>query len=177
MPFLNRYEKVLCENRGNQTIKPNLARHKKSVSVGKLYCTQCPNFSTRSQNDLNYHYAKNQSASKPDVTYMCKLFYQEFPGFYVLHQHKNTQHGRQMGFGAGNTDVKDIVGDVDDQRLREELETCKHFLTKTEMMNGRHRVFSFAMSSFDMSLLNNKLDYVFKELKCPANLTFHLYSF
>ena len=36
------------------------------------------------------------------------------------------------------------------------------------MENGRHRVFNFAMSSFDISLLNDKLDYVFKELKCAA---------
>ena len=66
------------------------------------------------------------------------------------------------------------MGDVDDQNLREELESCKHFLTDTEMENGRHRVFSFAMSSFDMSLLNDKLHYVFKELKCDAkvNLAF-----
>ena len=47
-------------------------------------------------------------------------------------------------------------------------------LTDTEMENGRHRVFDFAMSSFDMSLLKDKLDYVFKELKCAAkvNLAF-----
>ena len=66
------------------------------------------------------------------------------------------------------------MGDVDDQSLREELESCKHFLTDTEMENGRHRNFNFAMSSFDMSLLNDKLDYVFKELKCAAkvNLAF-----
>ena len=66
------------------------------------------------------------------------------------------------------------MGDVDDQSLREELESCKHFLTDTEMENGRHSVFNFAMSSFDMSLLNDKLDYVFKELTCAAkvNLAF-----
>ena len=66
------------------------------------------------------------------------------------------------------------MGDVDDQSLREELESCKHFLTDTEMENGRHRVFNYAMSSFDMSLLNDKLDYVFKGLKCAAkvNLAF-----
>ena len=75
-----------------------------------------------------------------------------------------------MGFGASNSDVEDIVGDIDDQRLREELESCKHFLTDTEMENGRHRVFKFAMSSFDMSLLNDKLDYVFKELECAAKV-------
>ena len=42
------------------------------------------------------------------------------------------------------------------------------------MEKGRHRVFNFAMSSFDVSLLNDKLDYVFKELKCAAkvNLAF-----
>ena len=81
-----------------------------------------------------------------------------------------------MGFGASNIDVDDAVQDVDDQSLREELRSCKHFLTDTETENGRHRVFNFAMSSFDMSLLNNNLDYVFKELKCAAkvNLAFGL---
>ena len=81
-----------------------------------------------------------------------------------------------MGFGASNIDVEDIVGDVDDQSLREELESCRHFLTDTEMENGRHGVFNFAMSSFDMSLLNDKVDYVFRELKCAAkvNLAFGL---
>ena len=70
--------------------------------------------------------------------------------------------------------MEDVVGDVDDQSLREELESCKHFLTDTEMENGRHRVFNFAMSSFDISLLNDKLDYVFNELKFAAkvNLAF-----
>ena len=66
------------------------------------------------------------------------------------------------------------MGDVDDQSLREEPESCKHFLTDTEMENGRHRSFNFAMSSFDMILLNDKLDYVFKELRSAAkvNLAF-----
>ena len=70
-----------------------------------------------------------------------------------------------------NIDVEDIVGDVDDQGLREELDSCKHFLTDTEMENGRHRAFNFGMSSFDMSLLIDKLDYVFKELKYAAKVT------
>ena len=75
-----------------------------------------------------------------------------------------------MGFRASNIYVEDIVGDVDDQSLREELESCKHFLTVTEMENGRHRVLNFAMSSLKMSLLNDKLDYVFKELKWAAKV-------
>ena len=66
--------------------------------------------------------------------------------------------------------MEDIVGDVEDQKLREKLESCKHSLTDTEMENGRHRVFNFAMSSFNISLLNDKLNYVFKELKCAAKV-------
>ena len=108
------------------------------------------------------------------MTYKCKLCHAEFSGFYALCQHKNIQHGTQFGFGVNNIDVEDIVGDVDNQSLREELESCKHFLTDTEMDNGRHGAFNFAMSSFVMSLLNDKLDYVVKELKCAAkvNLAF-----
>ena len=63
------------------------------------------------------------------------------------------------------------MGDVDDQRLKEQLESCRHFLTVTEIENGKHRVFNFVMSSFDIFLLNDKLDYVFKELKCAAKVS------
>ena len=60
--------------------------------------------------------------------------------------------------------------DADDQSLREKLESCKHFSTDTEMHTTSHRVFNLAMSSFDMTLLNDKLDYVFTELKCAAKV-------
>ena len=135
-----------------------------------MYCPKCPNFCTKSNDDLNYHFVKKRSVPRPSITYNCELCYAEFPGFYALRQHKNTQHGTQVGFGVSNIDVEDIVGDVDDQSLPEELASCKHFLTDTEMENGRHRVFNFAMSSFDISLLNDKLYYVFKELRCAAKV-------
>ena len=81
MPSLYRYEKVECENCGTQTTKLNLERHKKSCSVGTLFCTQCHNFCTKSQIDLIYHIAVKHSAQKLDDTFKCKLCYQEFPGF------------------------------------------------------------------------------------------------
>ena len=124
MPSLNRNEKVTCDNCGTQTTKLNLARHKKWCSVGTMYCTQCPNFSAQSQSDLYYHIAKKHSAPKPDVTFKCKLCYQEFPEFYSLRQPRNTQQGTQTGLRASNIEVVEIVGDVDDQRLREDLESC-----------------------------------------------------
>ena len=123
MSSLNRYEKVICENPGTQTTKLNLARHKKSCSAGTLHCSQCPNFFTKSQNALNYRIAKKHSVPKPDITFKCKLCHAEFPGFYALRQQRNTQHGPKMGFGANNFDVEEILGDVDDQSLREELES------------------------------------------------------
>ena len=137
MPSLNRNEKIACENCGTQTTKLNLARHKKKCSVGTLYCTQSPSFSTKSQSDLDYQIDKKRSAPKLDVNFKCKLCHAEVPGFLALRHHKNTQHGTQIGFGANTIDVEDIVGDDDDQSLREKLKSCKHFLTYTEIENGR----------------------------------------
>ena len=170
MHALDRNVKVTCENCGISVTKQKTSRHKSRCSGGTLYCPKCPNFSTKSRNDLNYHYATKHSFPTPSITYKCQLCHTELTGFYALRQHKNTQHGTKIGFGPSDNNVEDIVGDVDDQSLREELESCKHFLTDTEMENGRHRVFNFAMSSFDMSMLNDKLVYVFKELKCAAKV-------
>ena len=174
MPALDRNVKVTCGDCGTSVTKYNLSRHKSRCSGGAFYCPKCPNFSTKSRDDLIYHFGKKRSVPRPTITYKCKLCHAEFPGFYALRQHKNTQHGTQIGFEANNIDVEDIVGAVDDQSLREELESCKHFFTDTEMENGRHRVFIFAMSSFDEYLLNDKLDYVFKELKCAAKFNLAL---
>ena len=127
MPSFNRNEKVTCENCGVQITKNNLARHKKSCSAGTLYCSKCPNFSTKSRDDLNYHIAKQHSAAGPSKSYKCNLCNTDFPGLYAVRQHKSTQHGTQIGFRAKNIDVEDIVGDVNDQSLREELQSCRHF--------------------------------------------------
>ena len=141
MPFLYRYEKVICETCGTQTTKLNTARHNKRCSVGTLYCTQCPNFSTKSQNDLNYLIAKKHSAPKPDFTFKCKLCYQEVPWFYALRQHRNTQHGMQIGSGTKYVDVEHILGDVEDHSLREELRSCQLFLVDSELERARHPSF------------------------------------
>ena len=170
MPALDRNVQVSCGHCGTSVTKKNLSRHKLRCSSGILYCPKCPSFSTFSRDDLKYHSAKEHSVPRPSIIYKCKLCHAEFAGFYALRQHKNTQHGTQIGFGASKINVEDIVGDVDDQSLREELESCKHFLSDTELENGRHKVFNFAMSSFDISLLNDKLDYVFKVLKCAAKI-------
>ena len=174
MPSLNRNEKVTCENCGVEVTKLNLARHKKRCSAGTLYCIQCPNFSTLSQNVLNYDIAKKHSAAGPSQTYKCKLCHAESPGFNALRQHKITQHGRQIGFGVSNIDVEDIVGDVDNQSLREELQSCRHFLVVSEIQKERHSVFNFGVNNLTAQVIEEKLDRVLDKLKCVAKLNLAL---
>ena len=121
MHALDRNVEYSCENCGTSLTKKHLSRHNLSCSSGTMYCPKCPNFSTKTRDDLNYHIAKKHSVPRPSITYSCKLCHAEFPGFYALRQHKNSQHGTQIGFGASSIDVEDIVGNVNDQSLREEL--------------------------------------------------------
>ena len=125
-------------------------------------------FFTKSRDDLNYHIAKQHNTAGPSITYNCKLCHAEFPGFYALRQHKNTQHGTQNRFGASNIDVEDVVGDVDDQSLREELQSCRHFLVHSEIQKGRHSVFNFAVNNLTAPVMEEKLDRVLDQLKCVA---------
>ena len=170
MPALDRNVKVTCENCGTSVTKYHLSRHKSRCSVGTLYCSKCPNSSTKSKDDLNYHIAKQHSAAGPSKTYKCKMCNAEFPGFYALRQHKNTQHGTQIGLGASNIDVEDIVGDVDNQSLREELPSCRHFLVDSEIQKGRHSVFNFAVNNLRAPVIEEKLDCVLDKLMCVAKL-------
>ena len=124
MPALDRNVKVTCGDCGTSVTKFNLSRHELRCSGGAFYCPKCPNFSTKSRDGLNYHIVKKRSVPGPSITYKCKLCHAEFLGFYALRQHKSTQHGTQIGFGANNIDMEDIVEAVDDQSLREELESC-----------------------------------------------------
>ena len=59
---------------------------------------------------------------------------------------------------------------IDIESLKEELQTWKRFLVDSEVKNGRHRVFSFAMEKLDAHTLSPKLDTVFEKLNCAAKL-------
>ena len=174
MPSLIRKEKITCKNCGTQTTRNNIVCHKKRSSVGTPYWTQCPNFSTKSLKDLNYHTAKKHSAPKLNVTFKCKLYYQDFPGIYTLRRHRNNQHGTQIGSGTKDVDVEHIVGDVEDHMLREELRSCQHFLVDTELERARHKVFKYAVETLNETMVNDKLDHPFNNWKVAAkvNLVF-----
>ena len=96
-----------------QTTRNNIVRHKKKCPVGTLFCNHCPILSAKSQKDLIYHIVKKHSASNFEVNSKCNFCYQEFPGSYALRQHRNTQHGMQIGSGTRDVDVEHIMGDVE----------------------------------------------------------------
>ena len=87
--------------------------------------------------DLNYHIAKKNSAPNLDVTFKCKLCYRKFPGFYALRQHRNTQHGMQIGSRTRDVNLEHIVGNVEDHSLREELRSCQLFMVDSELERTR----------------------------------------
>ena len=177
MSSLIRKQKVTSENCGTQTTRNNTVRHKKSCSAGTFSCTHCPNFSTKTRSDLNYHTAKKHSTPKPDITFKCKLCYQEFPGFYALRQHRNTQHGMQIGSGTRDVNLEHIVGGFEDHSLREELRSCQHFLVHSELERTRHKVFNFTVETLNETIENEKLDHFFNNLKYAAKVNLALVSF
>ena len=170
MPALDRNAKVTCDNCGTLVSKQNVAKHKKKCSIGTLYCSQCPNFSTKSQNDLNYQIAKKHGTSKPKTTHTCKVCKEEFPGFYALRQHKSKMHGLYVE----KVDSSPLVNDIDDHSLKEELRACENFLVDSEFERGRHKVFNYALETLNTKIVNDKLDNFFYNLKCAAkvNLAF-----
>ena len=171
MPALDRNVKVTCGNCGTSVTKQKLSRHKLRCSGGTLYCANCPNFSTKSRDDLNYLIAKKHATPRVKTTHKCKICFKEFSGFYALRQHKTSEHGNQMK--SAEFDVNNLLED-NDADLKEEPQACQHFLVDSKLEKGRLRVFNFAMSTFDNSLIIEKLDLVFKGLKCAAkvNLAF-----
>ena len=73
-----------------------------------------------------------------------------------------------------DVDVEYIVGDVENHRLREELRSCQHFLVDSEFERARHKVFNYAVETSNETIVKEKLDHFFNNLKCAAkvNLAF-----
>ena len=67
-----------------------------------------------------------------------------------------------------------MVGDFEDDRLREELRSCQHFLMYSELRKARHRVFNYTVETLNETIVNEKLDLFFNNLKYAAkvNLAF-----
>ena len=66
------------------------------------------------------------------------------------------------------------MGEVEVHRLREELRSCQYFLVGSELRRPRHKVFKYAVETLNETIVNEKLDQFFNNLKCAAtvNLAF-----
>ena len=80
----------------------------------------------------------------------------------------------QISSGRKDVDLEHIVGDVEDQRLREELRSCQHFLVDSEFERARHKVFNNAVETLNETIVNEKLDHFFSNLKCAAKVNLAL---
>ena len=140
MPGLNRNVKVFCENYVTQFTKRKIVRHKIKCSTGSLTYPSCTKFSTKSRAEMNYQISKNHSNAHVRVVHEFKNVTKFFTPFTVC----ENDHDAERSSEAQNVDVAHVMGDTDDNSLKEEKETCKHFLVNSQMENGRHRVSNFA---------------------------------
>ena len=171
MPALDQNVRVTCGNCGTSVMKKHLSRQTLSCSGGTLYYSKCPKVFTKSRDDLNYHIAKKHATRRMKNTHKCKNCPKESSGFFPFRQHKTSEYGNQMK--SAEFDVCTFL-QYDDSDLKDEMQACQHFLVDPELEKGRHRVFIFAISTFDNSLINQKLDLVFKGLKCAAEVNLAL---
>ena len=84
----------------------------------------------------------------------------------------------QVASGTREVNVEHIVEDVEDHRLREELRSCQHFLVNSELERARHKVFNYAVETLNETIVNEKFDQFFNNLKFAAkvNLPFGFIS-
>ena len=79
-----------------------------------------------------------------------------------------------MGSKTRDVNAENIVGDVEDCRLREELRSCQHFLVDSELERARHKVFNYALETLNETIVNEKLDYFFNQLNCALKVNLAL---
>ena len=164
MPALNRIEKFKCEKCGDEYRRSDAARHRKRCEKQEEH--NCPNcyFYTKSKEEMNDHTVKKHaqpSSKQSTVFHACE---QEFPSYYSLQQHRTKEHeAKQRKPSNTVVDLNKIVEEEveDEEKLKEELSACQHFLVDTEMENGRHKVFNFQISKLETKVINEKLEEVF----------------
>ena len=135
-----------------------------------MYCANCPNFSTKSRDDLDYHIAKKHSVAGPKNNHTCKECSIEFPSFYSLRHHKQRYHTAETTPSGEKADMQSLVDAGDDKSLEEELQSCRLFLVDYEIQKGRHSVFNFVVNNLTAQFIEEKLDRVPDKLKCAVKL-------
>ena len=169
MPALDRNVKVTSGNSETSVTKQQLSRrHKSRCSGGTWYCPKCPNFSTKSRDDLNYRIVKKHSAAGPKNNHTCKECSFEFSNFSSLRHHKQCYNTAETTSSGEKADLQSLADAGDDKSLEEELQSCRNFLVDSEIQKGKHGVFNSVVNNLTAQVIEEKLDQVLDKLKCAA---------
>ena len=155
MPSLRSYENINCEKCGTQTERNKLERHKNRCSNGKLFSPSCTKFLTNELSQCQEKFWNNCWSCLKLLTKCDK----DIHSFNILQEHTWKEQEGQRQSATQIIDGTQIMGPIDDNSLKEELETCQQFLVESDMQNGRHRVFDFAMDTLDQKILLEKLEF------------------
>ena len=69
--------KLLVEIVELQSRRKSYLDTNRAAVCGTLYCANCPNFSTKSRDDLNNHIAKKHATPPLKITHKCKICFKE----------------------------------------------------------------------------------------------------
>ena len=127
-----------------------------------------PIFSTSSQAVLKYHVAMTHSRVPAKSTKKCQNCLEEFSGFLVLRNYRGSQH--RVPFKTSNFDKDTLLQDICYAELEKKHKSCKQFFVDSEFETGTQMVFNFAISSFNESFLNKKLDHEYNQLRCATKV-------
>ena len=118
-------KKIACENGVTRTTNKNNVRHMKRWSAGSSTFPCLTNSSTESRAEMNCQLAKKHPEATARVVRKCKKCDKNLHSFYLLREHKSKEYGAQRSSSAQKFDMTQLMGDADDNSLKEELETCK----------------------------------------------------
>ena len=76
----------------------------------------------------------------------------------------------QIGSETKSVDVEHKFGDVEDDRLREKLRSCHSLWADSEIESAIHKVFKYAVETFNKTIVNEKHDHFFNNLNCAAKV-------
>ena len=85
--------------------------------------------------------------------------------------HRQNKHNVQSVSETKSLKKKQLVGEIDDETLKDELEECKHFLGDTEIEKGRQRV-TISPMEIGCTQFQPETRHSFRETQVCSNVEF-----
>ena len=123
--------------------------------------------------ELPYHIAKAHGAKVRNTVNKCIVCQKQFSSFYSLQLHRKEAHQVCAKIGSSSTNrVREIMEklDNDSESLKEELVACRNLLENMHAEHGTQAIFNFTLSDLDTKEINDKLNEVFANLNCAAEI-------